>query len=526
MQQARSESQMFTYQTRLALDDKASFILSQYASIMCKIERTLFADIQSGKDASCLKSEYLKRFEITARQFNALRAQLEGKIASIKEVCKDRIDDLTQNIELLEKKIPKIANEQTRHQKKRRLLLLENKRQALQDDEASGKVRLCFGSRKLFRAQFYLEENGYNSHAEWKDDWHSSRDNQIFLLGSKDETSGNQSCTARIQEDNSLTLRLRLPNKMSSQFGKYIEIPNVKFKYGHEAILASLFSCLHRKNGEKESGLAITYRFLKDKKGWKLFISTPLEKPKMSSNAQSGAIGVDINIDHLAVVELDRYGNCIKHRQIPLSLYGKNRAQAKALIGDAAKEVINWCLETKKPLVLETLCFQNKKTTLREEVGPKLARDLSSFAYNAIIQALKSRAFRFGVEVYQVNPAYTSVIGRCTYADKYGLTVHEAAAMVIARRFLGVSERLPRNLDRVPDGKGGHVTLSLPVRNRDKHVWTSWRQVRRDLRVALAGQIRATKSRSSRPLPVCCESNISDFAGENPAHESSAALFG
>ena len=159
-------------------------------------------------------------------------------------------------------------------------------------------------------------------------------------------------------------------------------------------------------------------------------------------------------------------------------------------------------------------------------MGPKLARDLSLFAYNATIQALKSRAFRFGVEVYQVNPAYTSVIGRCTYADKYGLTVHEAAAMVIARRFLGVSERLPRNLDRVPDGKGGHVTLSLPVRNRDKHVWTSWRQVRRDLRVAPAGQIRATKSRSSRPLPVCCESNISDFAGENPAHESSAALFG
>ena len=524
MQQAKSENQMFTYQTRLTLSDEQARILSLYASLMGKIERTLFADLQRGNDAASLKSDYLKRFEITARQFNSLRVQVEGKIASIKELRKDHIAELGYRIASLEVKIPKIKSEQTIHQKKRRLARLQAKLQGLQEDEVSGKVPLCFGSRRRFRAQFHLEENGFHSHCEWKEEWQKFRNSQIFLLGSKDETSGNQSCSASIQDDGSITLRLRLPNSMISNSGKYIDIPNVRFQYGHEAILASIHSCL---NGDKESGVAISYRFQQDEKGWQLFVSTPLQKPKSITLSGVGAIGVDVNVDHLAVVEIDRFGNLVKHKKIALFLHEKNTYQIKALIGDAVKEVIDWCIQTKKPLVLEKLCFQDKKATLREEASLKHAQILSAFAYNAIIQAMKSRGYRFGVEVNQVNPAYTSVIGRCKFAAIYGLSIHESAAMTVARRFLRVSERLPRNLDKVPDGKGGHVTLSLPARNRDEHVWASWRKVKRKLTVALTGHFRATKRRSSgRSPPACCESKISDFAGETPAHESLAALLG
>ena len=527
MLQAKSESQMFTYQTRLTLSCELACILSLYASIMGKIERTLFADLQRGKDLTWLKSDYLKRFEITARQFNSLRVQVEGKTASIKELRKEHIAELGYRIASLEKKIPKIKSEKTIHQKKRRLARLQAKLHQLQEDEASGKIPLCFGSRRLFRAQFHLEENGFHSHSAWKEEWQKSRNTQIFLLGSKDETSGNQSCSATIQDDGSMMLRLRLPNSMISKAGKYVEIPNVRFQYGHEAILASIQSCLNRKNGDKESGVAISYRFQQDEKGWQLFVSTPLEKPKSITLTGVGAIGVDVNVDHLAVVEIDRYGNLVKHKKIALFLHEKNTHQIKAVIGDAVKEVIDWCIQTKKPLVLEKLCFQDKKATLREETSSKQAKALSSFAYNAIIQAMKSRGFRSGVEVNQVNPAYTSVIGRCKFAAIYGISIHESAAMTIARRFLGVSERLPRDLDKVPDGKGGHVTLSLPARNRDEHVWASWRKVNGKLTVALTGHFRATKRRSSgRSPPVCCESKISDFAGETPARESLATLLG
>ena len=48
-----------------------------------------------------------------------------------------------------------------------------------------------------------------------------------------------------------------------------------------------------------------------------------------------GAIGVDINSEHLAVAETDRFGNLVEAMRIPLNTYGKSTAQAKAVSGDA-----------------------------------------------------------------------------------------------------------------------------------------------------------------------------------------------
>ncbi|GEM_PF-2516353 len=100
---------------------------------------------------------------------------------------------------------------------------------------------------------------------------------------------------------------------------------------------------------------------------------------------------------------------------------------------------------------------------------------LSSFANNKFKQFLEARAFKHGVRVYKVNPAFTSVIGRVKYACRYGLTVHHAAALVIARRLCMFSERAPsgcQNEVLIPNNRGAHVTFSLPVRNRGKHVWS------------------------------------------------------
>jgi hypothetical protein len=112
---------------------------------------------------------------------------------------------------------------------------------------------------------------------------------------------------------------------------------------------------------------------------------------------------------------------------------------------------------------------------------------LSSLSYHLIQQTLKARAFRPGVEVFEVNPAYSSVIGRTKYAARYGLTVHQAAARVLAQRVLRVSERPPRRW-KVPDGRNGHVTFRVPVRKHWKHVWSFWRGVTKPLKAALAAR--------------------------------------
>lgn len=504
----KSKPPTFTYQTRFPMTEEEDVTLADYADLMSRVERTLFADLSAKKNASKLKSPYLTRFSITARQFNSCLTQLEGKIASTRELLLIRIEGMAVRIKKLEKTLPKIKNKNKAHQKKRSLASLKTKLRKLTEDKEKDKVRLCFGSKKLFRAQFSLEENGYGSHKEWLQDWQQERKSSFFLLGSKDETGGNQSCTASIQEDGSLTLRLRLPNSLAKVQGKYIEFSGLRFAYGQENLYAALQSCMERNRlfqlgdpSYKDYGQALSYRFIRDKKGWRVFISTTLKEPDWISKEELGAIGVDINADHLAIVETNRHGNPVKHKTIPLVTYGKTSKQTLALIGDAVAEIVGWGIKTKKPVVLEKLDFAAKKSELSETNNPGYARMLSSFTYSSIKSSIKSRAYRFGIKVEEVNPAYTSVIGRVKFASTYGLTIHEAAAFCIARRFQGLSERLPRCSASVPDGKSGHVALSLPVRSQDKHVWTQWRQVQKKLKVALAAHFQVIKNRSSARYP-------------------------
>ena len=226
-------------------------------------------------------------------------------------------------------------------------------------------------------------------------------------------------------------------------------------------------------------------------------MSTSLPTPQWKTNKDKGVIGIDINTDHLALVETDRFGNPICKKTIPLNLYGKSKEQSLALIGDACAQAVNHAEQTLKPLILEDLDFQKKKQSLRETCTRSQSRMLSSFSYQAVLTHLKSRAFRKQVEVTQVNPAFTSLIGRVKFASRYGLSIHHAAALCIGRRFLNLSEKVPRHLDKIPDGKEAHVALSLPVRNRDKHVWLQWRHLNKKLLAALAAHFRAKRSSST-----------------------------
>lgn len=523
----QKNSETFTYQTRLVIDSQADSILCSMATLLNQVEYNLYADLCKGKTVSELKSFYLKLYKITARHFNSLRVQLEGKIASFKEVQKLQIKEEKLRISSLEKKVKQLQKRSDTsrlfHLKKRRLATLRSRVQKKEEDQKLEKTHLCFGSRKLFRKQFALEANNYFSHNEWKKEWTEARSQSFFLIGSKDETSGNQSCVTTF-DGKTFSLKIRLPDALNQ--GKYLVIPHVTFSYGHEAIVAALMS--HLEDDTKKSAVALSYRLLRDKKGWRVFLSTDLQAPQKISRKGFGAIGVDINADHLAVVETDRYGNPLSRKSIPLCTYGASRHQAKALIGDAAKSIIAWCVRSKKPVVIEKLTFGTKKSTLREEGSTRYARMLSSFTYSSIISMIRARAYRCGIHVEEVNPAYTSIIGRVKFASRYGYSVHESAALCISRRYLRVSERLPRHRSVIPDGTGTHVTLSLPVRNRDKHVWSLWRNVQQKLQKrCLQHKSRRLKSDpQARKILVCSDSTILNFVGEIPTRESITKLLG
>ena len=506
-----------TYQTRVSEYSQVNRVvgdaaLSAYGELYGRVQRRLFAVVSAGRSAPAMKSEYLKRYGIPARMFNAVRVSLDGKVASVKEQQKLRLDDLQRRIARAERQVSDAAEggrfDQV-HQKKRRLANLRHRLAALEADIAVGRVRLCFGSKRLWRKQHHLGENGYGSHQEWLSDWQDAHSDEFFVLGSRDETAGRQLCVATIADDGTLTLRLRMPDCLAAQHGKYLTIKGVHFNHGHEQVLAALGSNLEygryrRQHGEQAArattlGQAISYRFKRDGKGWRVFATTDMMDVPVVTDKRRGAIGVDLNADHLAVCETDASGSYVNVFSVPLVTYGKSQRQAEAIIGDAVVSVVAYAREVGKPIVIERLDFRQKKASLEGE-SHRYSRMLSSFSYGKIKAYFISRGYRQGVEVHQVNPAYSSVIGRVKFMERYGLSVHQAAALVLARRLLGCSELVPRQRE-CPVGNGVQVAFTVPVRKRAKHVWTYWGAISGQLRPALAAQHRLGRRRRE-PNPV------------------------
>ena len=168
--------------------------------------------------------------------------------------------------------------------------------------------------------------------------------------GAGDESGGCQLCVAGIAGDGSLTLRLRMPDCLAGEHGKYLVIEGVKFAYGHGQVLAALqanleFAGCRRRDGEGAAraaslGQAISYRFKRDEKGWRVFVTTKMAPLPVATDRRRGAIGVDLNADHLAVTETDSSGNWLRSWRVPLVTYGRSSHQAEALIGDAVAGVV------------------------------------------------------------------------------------------------------------------------------------------------------------------------------------------
>ena len=516
---AQVSSWRFTYEDRIESfvgveSREGNAALLAYGELYARLERKLFACHCSGVPLDRLstwKKAYQAEYRIPGRMFNALRVSVKGKVLAVRESQLRQIESLERRIERAGKEIAK-ALERGRlnvaHQKKRRLANLEDRLQALKVDVLAGRARICFGSKKLWRKQYSLEANGYSSHEEWLGDWQTARSDEFFVLGSKDEASGCQLCVATVQDDSKLTLRLRMPDALAGKHGKYLVMERIHFNHGHAQVLAAL------QGGE---GQAISYRFKRDGKGWRVFASVKHQPVAVVTDRRLGALGVDVNVDHLAVSETDFSGNWLRSWTVPLVTYGKSKKQAEALIGDAVAQVVVLAREAGKPLVIEDLDFSKKKDELEGE-SPGRSRMLSSFAYGKIKAYFLSRGYREGVEVREANPAYSSVIGRVLFTERFGLSVDQAAALVLARRSQGCSERIPRQRGlpagkcghgafavlsgdggrfelRVPDGHGGHIDLCVPVRRRAKHVWTQWGVISGRLKKALAERRRQAKCR-------------------------------
>ncbi len=299
-----------TYQAKIP--DKGIYpLLDAMAALYGRAERALFVDHHvRGRALSECKRESIRNCGLTARQFNALRASLDGKVEAAREGQKNRIAHLQDTIAAAkkaarkaERDLAKLRKKKARgaqaasmqhrlrftlHQKRRRLHTLERRLAAARADHEAGRVRLCFGGKKLFHAQFHRDANGFADLAAWQAAWRKRRSSQFLCLGSKDESAGNQTCT-RMPDG---ALRLRVPPGLEAAFGKHVLVKDVKFTYGQAEIDAAL-----------RRGEAVTYRFLRrdDQEAWYVHASVERPAAKITTDRRLGALGVDFNPAHVEV---------------------------------------------------------------------------------------------------------------------------------------------------------------------------------------------------------------------------------
>jgi IS605 OrfB family transposase len=397
----------------------------------------------------------MQKFGLTSRQYNAVKFSLDGMESSIVALRPGRIADFQQRIKAADKKLAKLLDPKPKkitksagtksvtptfevlraqaasaaksrafkvhHITRRR----EHLKQRLVALEAEGHPRICFGSRKLFNAQHHLAKNGLASHVDWLASWQGRRDAQFFVLGSKDESGGCQGCVMTHLGGNRFALKLRLDGKAK----RHITL-EVSFAYGVDHLLAAL-----------QAGQAMSYRFLLDDKGWRVFASTAIMKTPTFSDVRLGAVGVDFNVGFISVGETDRFGNLIASRDVPMITAEKSKHATQTTISTAVQDIIAIACKAQKPISIEYLDFSKKKAQL-SYASPGRQRMLSAFAYTRFAQTLGARAHDAGIEVVEVRAAYSSKIGSAKYARRYGLSGHRAAALVLARRGQRFPDRL------------------------------------------------------------------------------------
>ena len=271
----------------------------------------------------------------------------------------------------------------------------------------------------------------------------------MLIVGSKDESFGNQVC-----QWNGDTITFRVPKCLESRFGKTV---------------SSVIGDFNRSINRLPECGAKTWHFYRKNGKWVAAVQfTPNPGSQVSLERMYGCIGIDMNPGSIGWAYVDFQGNLKAKGQIPLQM-GLPSGKQQAQIVNACLQLAVKATEFECPVVCEELDFSAKKQSLSEQ-SKKYARMLSGWAYSQFYKQLGSILSNRGIELITVNPAYSSIIGLIKYLRMYGLASDEAAALVIARRAMNKSEKVPRSL-----------TAYSEV-NTEKHVWSEWNQLNKKIK--------------------------------------------
>lgn len=428
--------------------------------------RRALNDRQKGLTEREIEKTYQKRFNIqwawadslatnASQVYDQLVTAKENQIEQIETDIKSGLEKAKETLTDLEKAHESPPRKNTRHFEKKllgvksKLERIERKKRQLEKLKNSQRLHICWGSKKLFNAQHHLEENGYSSHEQWHSNWQKKRGGNFYSVG-KGSVDGNNPVTKIHHLDEDIfTVTITIPRCYQEVYGKSLTL---KF----EVTGQRKHDLLYALSANKPVTVQIFRREHKDDQ-WYIHLSTYLQAVPYLSSVKNGCLGIDLNAETIDVVYVKRDGNLESKEKVRISSPNEGRytlfsfaiptgtsGQVAAKLRDIVVEIVRIAESYQCPIACENLDFSKKKAQLRHR-SKRYNRMLSGFIYDKFRAFWVVRAEKYGIEVIFPNPFATSIIGMIKYMPKYGLNSAYAAAMVIARRALGFSERIPRS---------------------------------------------------------------------------------
>jgi Hypothetical protein len=301
---------------------------------------------------------------------------------------------------------------------------------------------VVFGGKRLFEKLCKNHLTG-KAREKLKKQWKELRQGTLIAIGSKHKTAQGNLLLRFVELDGKLYLRITTGNREFIYARVLREPSNSKDKW-------LTFMAMLLESWQTQSYFPYTVELkLRDREIYGS-VSFEIPKPEVKYTKENGVIAIDTNASpiHLAVAEVSKTGELLSYQTISLhhllELSQNSKDHQEWIL---AHKIVDLAIQKNKAIAIENL--KKLKRGMRGDGKAKLRRRLHNWNTKKLLQKLKRVAMLKGVEIVEVNPAYTSVIGMLKYAPQLNIDKDIAGAYVIGRRALGFKEDMPENYERL-----------------------------------------------------------------------------
>ena len=408
------------------------------------LRETFYAIKRGGFNKSKYNTYLQNKYKIVSRTANSIISDAQGRFNALKELKEYERKQLERKIKHLEDTVILKLVEQRKQNsiklqggvyvsliqqrnlrlrvvaKRAKLNRLKQKLEVLKYQLETGKLKLCFGTKRLLKQDH--------------DKFVEQRDSQMTFIGAKEEIACNHNLQLTYnRRNNQFSIRLR------KDFGGYKSAKGEdRYVYGkvyfnhHKGQIVSIL---------RSKGSPLSYRIVKRNDRYYLYciFEFQVRNSDIVTRSSYGTIGLDFNKGFVTLSETNQYGHLVRTQFIPYRFKSANKT--KTDLQRIASHVARLALQTGKYVCIENLDFRATKAKTETRIGKKYNDMLHSLAYREFSEAMKSVAYRNRVELHKVNPAWTSWLAERLYCKLMKLNIHTGASYVIARRGQGYKDR-------------------------------------------------------------------------------------